>query len=219
MAKLTVHHLEDSRSQRILWLLEELALEYEVVRYDRVGGARRAPKELLDVHPLGKSPVITHDGVVVAESGAIVEHLVDLAGGALRPEPGTEEHRRYRFFLHFAEGSMMPPLLVKLIFGQVRKAVPIFGKLIANKVDDKFTDREIQRHADFVEAELEDRDYLCGDALTAADVMMSFPLQATFSRLKRSGSYPRTRAYLSKLEKRDAYERALERGGPFELMV
>ena len=217
MAQLVVHHLENSRSQRLLWLLEELELEYEIRRYER-SEAGRAPPELRTVHPLGKSPVLTNGEIVVAESGAITEYVVEeLAGGRMRPPAGTDALRRYRFFLHFAEGSMMAPLLVKLIFARVRAAVPLLGKAIAKKVDATFTDREIRIHLAFVEAELEGRDWLAGDELSAADVMMSYPLQAATSRGGLAGEHPGILAYLSRIEARPAYQRALERGGPFDV--
>ena len=167
MTDLIVHHLDHSRSQRLLWLLEELDLPYELRVYQRNRGSR-APDALKEIHPLGKSPVLQHGDVVLAESGAIVEHVLDeLADGRLRPPPGTAAHRDYRFWLHFAEGSMMSPLLVKLIFDRLRGAVPILGRVIANKVDDAFTLGEIHAHLAHVERTLEDREWLAGQVRRA----------------------------------------------------
>jgi glutathione S-transferase len=217
---ITVHHLERSRSHRVLWLLEELGLPYELVTYKRDPATIRAPATLKQVHPLGKSPVIEADGVVVAESGAILEHLVDLAGGALRPEPGTDAFRRYRFFLHYAEGSLMPPLLVKLITSQLQgDKVPFLirpvARAIAGKVDGAFTNGELHAHLTFLDAELATRPFVAGDAFTAADVQMSYPVLALLSRGAKAA--PHVRAYLDRLAARPAYARAVERGGPIEL--
>ncbi len=215
---LIVHHLEASRSHRILWMLEELGLDYEIKPYAR-DKQSRAPRALKDVHPLGKSPLITHGDRVVAESGAIVEYVLDELGeGRMRPAAGTEDHHRYRFFLHYAEGSLMPPLLVKLLFNKVRQAVPLVGKLIANKVDAAFTDPEIASHLGFLEAELDGRDWLSGDEPTGADVLMIFPLQAAMARGRARAAYPRVAAYVDRVEARPAYQRAIERGGPLEIL-
>lgn len=218
--KITVHHLERSRSHRVLWMLEELGLPYELVEYRRDPETMRAPAALKKVHPLGKSPVIDVDGVVYAESGAILEQLVDVANGALRPEPGTEAHRRYRFFLHYAEGSLMPPLLVSLITSQLHgKKVPFLvrpiGKAIAAQIDGAFTNAELQSNVAFLEAELASRPFLAGDELSAADVQMSYPVWALLSR--SNAPAPNLRAYHERLKARPAYARAIERGGPIDL--
>ncbi|MCA9611174.1 MAG: glutathione S-transferase [Sandaracinus sp.] len=220
MPKITVHHLERSRSHRVLWLLEELGLPYEVVRYERDPETMRAPEALRKIHPLGKSPVVDVDGVVLAESGAILEELVDLAGGKLRPEAGSEAHRRYRFFLHYAEGSLMPPLLVHLITGQLRtKKIPFLvrpiAKAIAGQIDGAFTNGELASNVAFLEKELASRSFLAGDELSAADVQMSYPVLALLSR---SGApAPAIRAYVARLEARPAYAKAIEVGGPIDL--
>ena len=215
MTTLTVHHLEQSRSQRVLWLLEELGVDYELRRYARTKGFR-APDELKRIHPLGKSPVITHGERTIAESGPIVEYLLDeLGAGQLRPAPGTDAHLRYRYFMHFAEGSMMPPLVVKLITGKLRRAVPLLGKVIAGQIDGVYTDAENRRHLDHVEAELAGREWLAGE-LSGADVMMSYPVMAALERSGIEGDFPNLRAYVGRIEARPAYARALERGGaPF----
>lgn len=224
MAELTVHHLESSRSQRVLWLLEELEVPYELRKYARDRETLRAPPELRTIHPLGKSPVVTlDDGTVLAESGAIIETLVDRYGqGRLRPEPGTEAYGRYLFWMHYAEGSLMPPLLVRLIVDRLRSGpIPFFvrpiAKGIAGKIDEAFTNPELRRHGAFIEGQLEGRAWLVGDEPTAADVQMSFPLEAL---LARGGSKPpRIAALVERIRARPAYQRALERGGPYDLKM
>lgn len=213
MTDLIVHHLERSRSQRLLWLLEELELDYSMKTYRR-SREGRAPAELREVHPLGKSPVLQHGDVVLAESGAIIEYVLDeLADGRLRPAQGTAAHRDYRFWLHFAEGSMMAPLLVKLLFDRLRSTIPLLGRVIANAVDDRFTMGEIHAHLGHVERSLEDRDWLAGE-LSGADVMMCYPVLAALSRGGVAHEYPRVKAYVARFEARPAYKRALEKGGP-----
>jgi len=212
VAQLTLHHLEQSRSQRVLWLLEELGVDYEMKRYPRTKEGR-APDALREVHPFGKSPVIVHEGRVIAESGAIVEYILDHFGeGRLRPEPGTDDFETYRFFLHFAEGSMMAPLLVKLIMRRVAKAVPIVGKVIAGKVDGSYSDPETRGHLELVESALDGREWLAGE-LSGADVMMSYPLQAALARSGIQGGLENVRAYVARIEARPAYVRAGEVGG------
>lgn len=219
---LTVHHLENSRSQRVLWLLEELGLPYEVKRYERDRVTMLAPPELTKVHPLGKSPVITEGAYTVAETGAIVEYLLDAcAGTPLRPKPGSAEFLRYRYWLHFAEGSAMPPLLLKLIFDRVANApMPFFIKPIAKgisaKVLSSFVSPNLVRQLAFMEAELSSRPWFAGADFTGADVMMSFPLEAAAQRAGLTAtSHPALHAWLAKVHARPAYRRALERGGPY----
>lgn len=217
---LTVHHLERSRSHRILWLLEELGVDYEIKEYKRDPKTIRAPASLKAVHPLGRSPVVELDGgIVLAESGAIIETLVEQHDSPLRPAPGTEAHRRYRFFLHYAEGSMMSPLLVKLITSKLKTTrLPFFvkpiAKQIAGKIDATFTDPEIALHLNFLEAELKDRDWFAGDAFSAADIQMSYPLESSQGRAGLDERFPRLQDYLSRIRARPAYARAIERGGP-----
>lgn len=214
---ITVHHLENSRSQRVLWLLEELGLDYTVKRYARDPATMLAPRELRAVHPLGKSPVIEAEGRVVAETGAIVEFLTARAGGALVPPPDTPERARYTYFLHYAEGSAMPPLLLKLVFSRLAPGSPALlrplVRAIAKSVTGGFVDPELRRHAAYWEGELTERPYFCGDAFTAADIMMSFPLEAFFAR--GTGAGPRLTDWLARIHARPAYKRALERGGPY----
>jgi glutathione S-transferase len=224
MAELIVHHLENSRSQRVLWLLEELEVPYALKRYERDPKTKRAPPELRKIHPLGKSPVITlADGTVLAESGAILETLVERHGnGRMRPAAGSEAHQRYLFWMHYAEGSLMPPLLVRFILARLRSApLPFFvrpvAKGIASKIDETFTNPELASHTQFIESELKDRQWLTGDELTAADVQMSFPLEALLARAGGVSSHPRISELVARMHARSAYQRALERGGPYDL--
>jgi len=201
-----VHHLENSRSQRILWMLEELELPYEVKRYERNKKTMLAPPELRQVHPLGKSPVIEDGGTVVAETGAIIEYLVEKSDGRLGPPPHRDAILRHRFFLHYAEGSLMPPLLVMLVLGRV----PIFGKRAQARIQPM-----IDNHLDYLERELNGRDWFVGDQLTAADIMLSFPLEAARQRTGLGSSRRNLIAWLDRIHARPAYQRALERGGPY----
>ena len=222
---ITVHHLENSRSQRVLWLLEELEMPYEVKRYKRDRKTSLAPPELLKVHPLGKSPVITDGAITVAETGAIVEYLVDKAGGALRPEPGSADQRRYSYWTHFAEGSAMPPLVMALVFQKLRTApMPFFARPIARAIADKvmqgFVQPNLDRNLAFMDSELSDRGWFAGRSFSAADVMMSFPVEAALSRSGRDATAraPRLAEFLERIRKRPAWQRALERGGPYSLL-
>lgn len=222
---ITVHHLNNSRSQRVLWLLEELGLPYRVVRYQRDARTMLAPPELKAVHPLGKSPVIVDGECTVAESGAIVEYLVDhYDEGTLRPPARTPARRRWTYFLHYAEGSMMPPLLMKLIFDRVETApAPFFAKPIARgiaqKVKSTYILPQIRQHLDYLEAELGRHEWFAGDAFSAADIQMSFPLEAAASRGGLdAATHPNLAAFLARIHARPAYARALEQGGPYELL-
>lgn len=203
---IVVHHLENSRSQRILWMLEELGMPYEIKRYERNKTTMLAPPELKRIHPLGKSPVIEDDGRVVAETGAIVEYLVDKADGRLGAPATRDGALRYRFWLHYAEGSLMPPLLVKLVLGRV----PLLGKPAQKRLQPM-----IDVHLDYVENELSQRPWFAGDEITAADVMMSFPLEAARSRGGLDASRPHTIAWLEKVHARPAYQAGLKAGGPY----
>ncbi|WP_453976454.1 glutathione S-transferase family protein [Brevundimonas sp. Marseille-Q4549] len=215
-----VHHLNDSRSQRVLWLLEELGLPYEVVRYERDARSRLAPAALRAIHPLGKSPVIQDGDVTVAETGAIVEYLLDAYGdGRLRPAAGTEDARRFTYWLHYAEGSAMPPLLLKLVFGLLPRRAPGLMRPLVKQISDKaiagFVDPQLRDHVGFWEAELARSEWFAGDQFTAADIMMSFPVEAGADRAFDPADRPRLRAFLSRIHARPAYRRALERGGPY----
>lgn len=221
---ITVHHLNNSRSQRVLWLLEELGLEYEVRRYERDPVTMLAPPELRAVHPLGKSPVITEGDLVLAESGAIVEYLVETHGrGRLVPAPGTPQRLRYRYWLHYAEGSAMPPLLLKLVFDRIGKAkMPFFAKpvarAIAARAKDSFIQPQIDQHLDYMEAELGRSRWFAGDDFSAADVQISFPLEAAAARAGLNGSRPRLMEFLARIHARPAYQRALARGGEYGIV-
>ena len=217
---IVVHHLNNSRSQRVLWLLEEMGLPYEVKRYERNAATMLAPPELRAIHPLGKSPVIQDGDVVVAETGAIIEYLLaTYPAPGLRPAAGTENGRRFTYWLHYAEGSAMTPLLLKLVFsalptrspGLVRPLV----KAIANKAQASFIDPQIANHTAWWEGELTQRAWFASDAFSAADIMMSFPLEAGASRVPYGPDKPKLKAFLQAIHARPAYQRALERGGPY----
>jgi glutathione S-transferase len=219
-----VHHLNNSRSQRILWLLEELGLAYEIKKYQRDPKTMLAPPELRAVHPLGKSPVIQDGDTIVAESGAIIEYLTGRYGdGRLVPAPGTPERLRYTYFLHYAEGSAMPPLLLKLVFDRVESTpAPFFvrpiARAIASKVKDGFVLPQIRQHLAFLEGELAERAWFAGDAFSAADIQISFPLEAAAARGGLDGKYPKLSAFLERIHARPAYQRALERGGKYDFV-
>jgi len=201
-----VHHLENSRSQRILWLLEELGLAYEVKRYARDPKTMLAPPSLKAVHPLGKSPVIVDAGRAIAETGAIVEYLVEKGDGHLGPPAHRDAALRYRHFLHYAEGSLMPPLLVLLVIGRLG----LLGRPARKPIQ-----AMLDVHLDWLEAELAERPWFAGDDFTAADVMMSFPLEAARQRGGLDASRPNLTDWLERIHARPAYGRALERGGPY----
>ncbi len=203
-----VHHLEDSRSQRVLWLLEELSVAYEVKRYNRDPVTRLAPPELLAIHPLGKSPVIEIDGAVFAETGAIFEALLDKFDSAHTLHPASDDSRYadHRFWLHYAEGSAMTPLLLKMITGRLGDAAaPAMG----------FIDAQIALHANYQESVVAKTGWLVGDNLTAADIIMSFPVEASATRSPIGDTFPALAAWVAKLHARPAYQAALKSGGPY----
>jgi glutathione S-transferase len=221
---ITVHHLNNSRSQRVLWLLEELGLEYEIKPYQRDRKTMLAPPELRAVHPLGKSPVITDGNLTLAESGAILEYLAGKYGeGKLVPAAGTPERLRYTYWMHFAEGSAMPPLLLKLIFDRMKTGpMPFFVKPIARAIADRALNAmvlpNLERNLDFMEAELGKSGWFAGPSFSTADIQMSFPVEAARVRGGLDEKRPRLMAYLEKIHTRPAYLRALERGGKYELL-
>lgn len=218
-----VHHLNNSRSQRVLWLLEELELPYEIKRYERDPKTMLAPASLRQVHPLGKSPVITDGDLTLAESGAIVEYLVDRYGnGQLKPALDTPEHLRYTYWLHYAEGSAMPPLLLKLIFDQIEKSsMPLFVRPIArsitNRVKSSFIEPQIKQHLDYMESEISKSTWFAGNEFTAADIQISFPLEAALARAGLNESRPQLMTFLNRIHSRPAYQQALENGGAYDL--
>lgn len=225
---ITLHHLENSRSQRVLWLLEELGLQYELKLYKRDRKTSLAPPELMQVHPLGKSPVITENGNTVAESGAIVEYLLDAHAvrqgkSYLRPAPNTPERLRFTYWLHFAEGSAMPYLLMKLVFDKVRQApLPFFVrpvvKSIAAKVDATFLMPNIKRQLAYIESELARHTWFAGAEFSAADIQMSYPVEAAAVRIGFGSAYPNIKAWLAGIHARPAYGKALEAAGPYAVV-
>jgi len=217
---ITVHHLNNSRSQRVLWLLEELGALYEVKRYERDKTTMLAPKELKAVHPLGKSPVITDNGRTIAETGAIVEYLLDAYGrGRLIPPAGSDDRLRYTYWLHYAEGSAMTPLLLKLIFTRMPLSAPTLlrglVKSITNKANERMADPQIRTHLDYWDNELSKSEWFAGNEFTAADIMMSFPLEAAAARADAK-SRPMVKAFLDRIHARPAYQAALKKGGPYD---
>lgn len=217
---ITVHHLNNSRSQRILWLLEELGVEYQIQRYERDPKTMLAPPELRAVHPLGKSPVVTDGDLTIAESGAIIDYLANRYGEALLPPAGTPERLRCNYWLHYAEGSAMPPLLLKLVFDKVESSpMPFFIKPIARgiaqKVKQALINPQLKLHLDYLESELGKSTWFAGEDFTAADIQLSFPLEAATSRAGLDTSRPRLKAFLERIHARPAYRRALEKGGEY----
>ena len=216
---IVVHHLADSRSQRVLWLLEELGLEYEVRRYERDPKTLLAPPALKAVHPLGKSPILDDGGIRVAETGASVEHLLEAHGrGRLRPDAAADR-RRFTYWLHYAEGSAMPPLLLKLVFSQLPRRAPALVRPVVNGVVKaayrRFIDPQIDTHADYWNAELGATGWFAGAGFSAADIMMSYPLEAASARLNVTEGRANIADFLQRIHARPAYRRALERGGAY----
>lgn len=220
---LTVHHLNNSRSQRILWLLEELGVEYEIKFYERDKETMLAPAALKQIHPLGKSPVITDGENTVAESGAIMEYLVNKYGkGKLKPQEGTPSSLSYTYWLHYAEGSAMPPLLLSLIFLKIETApMPFFikpvAKGIADKVKKAFIGPQLKTHFDYIESTLTKNKWFTGSEFTAADIQMSFPLEAAKARgVLTPSTHPQSLKFLETIHQMSTYKKALERGGPYD---
>ena len=220
-----VHHLNNSRSQRILWMLEELNQEYEIIGYERDLKTLQGPKSLRNIHPLGKSPVITDDSngeqILIAESGAIVEYLLQNYGknsSLIIPETGSQQERDYLYWLHFSEGSLMPPLLLRLIFDRVKKArVPFFVKPITKAVADKvlieYVNPNINRLLDFIEASLKGKNWFLGDQLSGADIQMSFPLETSLARGLIDEHYTCIQSYVERIHEQPGYQAALKKGG------
>ena len=203
---ITVHHLNDSRSQRVLWLLEEMGVPYEIKHYQRNAQTRLAPPELIAVHPLGKSPVITDNGVTVFESGAIIDYLIRHHGnGSLQPATHTSEFEVYQQWMHYAEGSAMLPLLLKLYVSRLGEA----GAPLTPRIEG-----EISNHLGFVNQSLEGKEWLVGSAMTGADIQMSFVGEVAGARGNRE-RYPHIEAWVKRFQARPAYRKAIERGGPY----
>ena len=217
---ITVHHLNNSRSQRVLWMLEEIGLDYQIKHYQRDPQTMLAPAELRQVHPLGKSPLITDGELTLAESGAIIEYLAERYGDWLLPAAGSPERLRCRYWLHYAEGSAMPPLLLKLVFDKLRSApMPFFIKPIArgiaNKVSQAFISPQLTLHFDYLESQLSEHNWFAGDTFSAADIQLSFPLEAAAARGVLH-NHPRLNDFLQRIHARPAYRRALEKGGTYD---
>jgi glutathione S-transferase len=221
---ITVHHLNNSRSQRVLWLLEELELTYEIVRYQRDTATMLAPPALRAVHPLGKSPVVTDGELTLAETGAIIEYLAKQPGGGrLLPAPDTPEQLRCTYWVHYAEGSAMPPLLLKLVFDRIEEQpVPFFVRpivrMIASRAKSSFIEPQLKLHLDYMESELAKSGWFAGPGLSIADIMMSFPLEAAASRGGLDAGRPNLWRFLETIHARPAYRRALAKGGSYELV-
>lgn len=217
---ITLHHLNNSRSQRILWMLEEIGIDYQIKHYQRDPQTMLAPAELRQVHPLGKSPLITDGELTLAESGAIIEYLAERYGDWLLPAAGSPERLRCRYWLHYAEGSAMPPLLLKLVFDKLRSSpMPFFIKPIARGIADKvgqaFITPQLKLHFDYLESQLSEHEWFAGDAFSAADIQLSFPLEAAAARGVLA-NHPRLHDFLQRIHARPAYRRALEKGGAYD---
>lgn len=218
---LTLHHLNHSRSQRILWLLEELGVDYRLQRYDRDARTMLAPESLRNVHPLGKSPLLSDGDTVIAESALIIDYLLERYGeGRFLPAAGSPAHWRYRYWMHYGEASLMPLLVMKLVVGAVPARTPLFVRPVAKAIvaglDQAFIAPQLALHLDYVEAELGRHPWFAGDELTGADFLMSFPLEAASARTR--AARPRIRAFVERVQTRPAYRRALEKGGPYLIL-
>lgn len=220
---ITVHHLENSRSHRVIWLLEELQLDYQIKHYARDKTTNLAPAELLQIHPLGKAPVITDDNLTLAETGAIIDYLAGQYGdGKLRPAEGTPARLQYNYWLHYAEGTFMPYMVFSLIMHRIETApVPFFVKPVAKgivkKVRSSYLSPNIKRNLDFMESHLSENTWFCGDTLSAADIQMSFALQAAQTRTDLAANYPALQKYVDSIEQMPSYQRAIEKGGALNL--
>ncbi len=218
---ITLHHLEHSRSQRVLWLLEELGVDYEIRHYERDRRTSLAPPELREIHPLGKSPIVTDGDHVLAESATIIEYLARTYGGSeWAPQTNDPAYWDFSYWMHYAEGSLMPPLLLKLVFTKVRTASPLFVRPvaagIAGQVDRTFTDPQIRTHFEFVDGHLAQHEWFAAESITAADIQMSFPLEAAVARGTVGDEFPHVVEYVRRFQARPAYQRALEAGGTYD---
>ena len=221
---ITLHHLNNSRSQRVLWLLEELELDYKIEFYARDKKTILAPDSLKAIHALGKSPVITDDatGMTLAESGAIIEYLVQTYGKQLMPEQGSEAYWQYLYWLHFSEGSLMPPMVMNLVLNKMKTSpMPFFikpiAKMLADKIVENFSGPNVKRSLDFIENHLGSNTWFCGEQLTGADIQMSFPLEASVARgIIKESSYPNAFAYVKRFQARAPYQAGLKKGGDYD---
>ncbi|PZU95279.1 MAG: glutathione S-transferase [Pseudanabaena sp.] len=220
---ITIHHLNNSRSQRILWLLEELEVAYEIKFYKRDSQTMLAPQSLRDIHPLGKSPVLTDGQNTVAESGAIIEYILKNYGGdKLRPEPNTKESLLFTYWLHYAEGSAMPPLVMSLVFTEAPKQPMLFLvkpiiKAFCDRFLSTFVNPQIKLHIDFLENEIKNKLWFAGQEFSAADIQLSFPLEAAAARGNLNSNHPNLLDFLKRIHSREAYQKALQKGGTYNL--
>ena len=217
---LTVHHLGKSQSERIVWLCEELGIPYVLKIYDRDPVTRLAPPEYKALHPIGAAPVITDDDLVLAESGAIIEYIVGNYGeGRLIPPSNTPERLRYTYWLHYAEGSAMPPLLMKLLFTMIPRRSPMLLRPLVGEIAKEtlttLVNPQLKQHMAFWETELNKSEWFAGNEFTAADIQMSFPLEAASARAGLSDHHPKAMEFLKRIHASPAYQRALEKGGPY----
>ena len=221
MQKLIVHHLENSRSHRILWLLEELGVDYEIKSYKRNETTSLAPSELSTVHPLGKSPVITDGEVTVAESGLIVEYLIEKYGnGRLMPAIGTPEHLQFRYWMHYAEGTLMPLFLIALVLNRIETApVPFFLKPVTRQISTKamegYAGPNIELNLEYLNTTLQQTGWFCGDEMTGADILLSFPIEAAATQIDLEEGYPALYEFQQRIRELPAYQSAIEKGGPY----
>ncbi len=218
---LILHHLNNSRSQRLLWLLEETGMDYELRLYERDSETMRAPETLRDIHPLGKSPLLSDGNQVIAESGAIIEYLIDTRLPQFRPDRESAAYRDYVYWMHYSEGTLMPPLLIALMGTRLEQArVPFFVrpvvKGIAKQLETSYHGPENRLNLDYINSHLSENTWFCGEALTGADFQMSFPLEAASARMNGFSDYPHIKAYLDRIHARPAYQRALEKGGAYD---
>lgn len=220
---ITLHHLNNSRSQRIIWLLEELGIDYDIKFYQRDPVTILAPQSLKDIHPLGKSPVITDDAtdITLAESGAIIEYLITKYGSQFRPDENDDQYWQYQYWLHFSEGSLMPPMVMRLVFMKMRSApMPFFikpvAKMLADKVLKSFVSPNLKNSLTYIESHLAKHTWFCGDQLTGADFQMSFPLEASAARGLIGDEYPNILKYVKAFQARPAYQAGLAKGGDYD---
>jgi glutathione S-transferase len=220
---ITLHHLNNSRSQRIIWLLEELGVDYNIQFYQRDPVTILAPQSLKDIHPLGKSPVISDDanGITLAESGAIIEYLITTYGPQFKPADGDAQYWQYLYWLHFSEGSLMPPMVMRLVFMRMKTApMPFFikpiAKMLANKVMNIFVSPNIRSQLNYIEAHLAKHTWFCGEQISGADFQMSFPLEASVARGLIGDEYPSIQKYVKAFQARPAYQAGLTKGGEYD---
>jgi len=219
---ITLHHLNNSRSQRIIWLLEELGVDYEIKRYERDLKSSLAPASLKAIHPLGKSPVITDGDKTIAESGLIIEYLLkNYDNGCFLPASDSPTYWQYLYWLHYAEGSLMPLLVMTLIFNKIKTApMPFFIRPVARIIADKaiagYSGPNLKNNMEYIENHLQQNNWFAGDNMTGADFQMIFPLEAAMHRGIKADQYPAIKAFIDKVHEIPAYQQALKKGGPYD---